>query len=142
MIAVDTNVLIYAHRGETDWHHAAASRLVALAEGAARWGLPVFCITEFLRVTTHGRVFRPPSTLEQATAFISGLANAPSCEVVRPGPGFLELLAETARQADARGNLIFDAQIAALCLEHGIDTVLTNDRDFSRFKQLRVQTLA
>jgi hypothetical protein len=141
VIAVDTNVLIYAHRGETDLHHVAASRLVALAEGPERWGLPVFCLTEFLRVTTHGRVFRPPSTLEQATAFVSEIAKAPSCEVVRPGPGFLELLVETARQAGARGNLIFDAQIAALCLEHGIDTVLTNDRDFSRFKQLRVQTL-
>lgn len=141
MIAVDTNVLIYAHRGETAWHDAAASRLVALAEGAERWGLPVFCMTEFLRVTTHERVFRPPSTLEQATAFLSGIADAPSCEVVRPGPGFLELLLETARQADARGNLMFDAQIAALCLEHGIDTVLTNDRDFTRFQQLRVQPL-
>ncbi len=141
MIAVDTNVLIYAHRGETAWHRAAASRLIALAEGAERWGLPVFCVTEFLRVTTHGRVFRPPSTLRQATEFISGIVKAPSCEVVRPGPGFLELLVETARQADARGNLMFDAQIAALCLEHGIDTVLTNDRDFGRFKQLRVQTL-
>lgn len=52
---------------------------------------------------------------------------------MRPGPGFLELLVETARQANACGNLMFDAQIAALCLEHGIDTVLTNDRDFSRF---------
>jgi len=141
VIAVDTNVLIYAHRGETAWHDAAASRLVGLAEGAERWGLPVFCMTEFLRVTTHERVFRPPSTLEQATAFIGEIADAPSCEVVRPGPGFLELLVETARQADARGNLMFDAQIAALCLEHGIDTVLTNDRDFTRFQQLRVQPL-
>ena len=101
----------------------------------------MFCITEFLRVTTHQRVFRPPSTLQQATAFIGGIAEAPSCEVVRPGPEFLELLVETARQANARGNLMFHAQIAALCLEHGIDTVLTNDRDFTRFQQLRVQPL-
>ena len=101
----------------------------------------MFCNTEFLRVTTHQRVFRPPSTLEQATAFIGGIAEAPSCEVVRPGPGFLALLGATARQANAHGNLMFDAQIAALCLEHGIDTVLTNDRDFTRFQQLRVQPL-
>ena len=141
MIAVDSNVLIYAHRGETEWHDAAASRLVALAEGAERWGLPVFCVTEFMRVVTHARVFNPPSSVSQAAAFVTSVAAAPSCEVVRPGPGFLELLMDTARQADAHGNLIFDAQIAALCLEQGIDTVLTNDREFERFGALRVQSL-
>ena len=141
MIAVDTNVLIYAHRAETSQHDAAASRLTALAQGAARWGLPVFCVTEFMRVVTHERVFDPPSSVSQAAAFIMSVAAAPSCELVRPGPEFLVLLVETARQSHARGNLMFDAQIAALCLQHGIDTVLTNDRDFERFGSLRVQTL-
>ena len=141
MIAVDTNVLIYAHRGETAWHEAARARLVALAEGPARWGLPVFCVTEFMRVVTHGRVFNPPSSVSQAAAFIENLLAAPNCELVRPGAEFLDLLMDTARRSDARGNLMFDAQIAALCLEYGIETVLTNDRDFGRFDSLRVQSL-
>lgn len=141
MIAVDTNVLIYAHRGETALHDEAASRLVALAAGAERWGLPIFCVTEFMRVVTHQRVFNPPSAVSQAAAFITGVSAAPSCEVVQPGPGFLEHLLETARHANAHGNLIFDAQIAALCLEHGIDTLLSNDRDFGRFGSLRVLRL-
>ena len=59
--------------------------------------------------------------------------------MVRPGPAFLGFLAEAVRQADARGNLMFDAQIAALCREHGIAAVLTNDRDFERFEHLRVR---
>ena len=141
MIAVDTNVLIYAHRGETAWHEAARAQLVALAEGPARWGLPVFCVAEFMRVVTHGRVFNPPSSVSQAAAFVENLVAAPNCELVRPGTQFLDLLMKTARQSDARGNLMFDAQIAALCQEYGIDTVLTNDRDFGRFDGLRVQTL-
>lgn len=141
MIAVDTNVLIYAHRGETAWHEAARARLVALAEGPARWGLPVFCVGEFIRVVTHGRVFNPPSSVSQAAAFIENLMAAPNCQLVRPGPEFLDLLMATARRSDARGNLVFDAQIAALCLEYGIDTLLTNDRDFGRFDGLRVQSL-
>ena len=141
MIAVDTNVLIYAHRGETAWHEAARAQLVALAEGPARWGLPVFCVAEFMRVVTHGRVFNPPSSVSQAAAFVENLVAAPNCELVRPGTQFLDLLMKTARQSDARGNLMFDAQIAALCQEYGIDTVLTNDRDFGRFDALRVQTL-
>ena len=94
-----------------------------------------------MRVVTHRRVFNSPSSVSEAAAFVTSVAAAPSCELVRPGPGFLELLVETARQADTRGNLMFDAQIAALCLEHGIDTVLTNDRDFGRFEPLRVQAL-
>ena len=141
MIAVDTNVLVYAHRTETELHHAAAATLADLAAGAAPWALPIFCITEFLRVVTHRRVLNPPSTISQAVAFIEALVASPVCGVVRPGPEFLRLLAESAQRADARGNLMFDAQIAALCRENGIDTILTNDRDFERFEALQVRYL-
>ena len=141
MIAVDTNILIYAHRGETELHDAAASSLTALAEGVERWALPVFCVTEFMRVVTHRRVFKPPSTVEQAAAFIEGITSAPGCEVVQPGPEFLQRLLETAREADSHGNLMFDAQIAAVCREHGIDGILTNDSDFTRFDALSVHRL-
>ena len=141
MIAVDTNILIYAHRTETGLHGAAASRIVGLAEGVERWALPVFCVAEFMRVVTHGRVFNPPSTVDQAAKFIENVVAAPSCEVVQPGPEFLGHLLAAAREADASGNLMFDAQIAALCREHGIEAILTNDRDFGRFEPLRVRRL-
>ena len=139
MIAVDTNILVYAHRGETELHTVAATELVALAEGTAPWGLPIFCITEFMRVVTHRRVFNPPSTVPQAIGFLDDVVASPACRLVRPGPEFFRLLADTARRADARGNLMFDAQIAALCREHGIPAVLTNDRDFERFEHLQVR---
>lgn len=142
MIAIDTNVLVYAHRAETEFHAAAARELIALAEGAAHWGLPIFCAVEFLRVVTHRRVFNPPSTLEQAVDFLEGVVASPSCRVVLPGAGFLGLLTDASRRADARGNLLFDAQTAALCREHGISAILTNDRDFERFDGLEVRYLA
>ncbi len=141
MIAIDTNILVYAHRGETAFHGAAAAQLVALAEGVERWALPIFCISEFMRVVTHKRVFKPPSSVTQAAAFIEGVNASPGCEVVRPGPEFLEYFLAAVREADAHGNLMFDAQIAALCREHGIDTLLTNDRDFKRFEALQVRRL-
>ena len=141
MIAVDTNILIYAHRGETELHEAATARLVALAEGVQRWALPIFCVAEFMRVVTHRRVFDPPSTVTQAAAFVHGIAASPSCEVVQPGPEFLGHLLETALAANAHGNLMFDAQIAALCREFGVDAVLTHDRDFERFEGLRTSRL-
>ena len=139
MIAVDTNILVYEHRSESELHAVATAELVALAEGMGPWGLPVFCIIEFLRVVTHRRVFSPPSTVSQALDFLDDVTASPACRVVRPGPDFLRLFAEAARQADARGNLVFDAQIAALCRERGIASVLTNDRDFERFEHLRVR---
>ena len=141
MIAVDSNVLVYAHRTETELHRIATGILVEIAEGPTPWALPIFCITEFLRVVTHRRVFNPPSSLSRAVGFIEDVVASPVCQIVRPGPGFVRILADVAQQADARGNLIFDAQIAAVCHESGIDTIVTNDRDFERFEALRVRYL-
>ena len=141
MIAVDTNVLIYAHRAEMDLHGEAAARLLELAEGDRPWALPVFCITEFLRVVTHHRVLNPPSEATDALAFIAGLSESPTCEVATPGSRFLDRLDTVVRESGARGNLIFDAQIAALCREHGIVEILTNDRDFERFRSLKATYL-
>ena len=141
MIAVDTNVLVYAHRAETALHQAATRRLVELAEGRGLWGLPVFCAGEFIRVVTHRRVFNPPSTLDEAIQFLERVVAAPACRILRPEAGFFELLTTVARDADARGNLAFNAQIAALCREHGASTLLTNDRDFARFEGLGLSYL-
>ena len=137
MIAVDTNVLIYAHRAEMELHGTAKEQLVTLAEGDEPWVVPVFCITEFLRVVTHTRVFNPPSTASEALDFLDGLLASPSCTVANPETAFMNRLDAVVRESRARGNLIFDAQVAALCREHGIPTILTNDRDFERFKPLR-----
>jgi len=141
MIAVDTDILIYAHRAETDLHTAALKRLTALAEGSRPWVIPVFCITEFLRVVTHARVFNPPSRPQVAIRFIQGLLESPSCRIASPGSGFFEHLTALVTESGVRGNLLFDAQIAALCREQGISDILTNDRDFERFGNLKVLLL-
>ena len=141
MIAVDTNVLIYAHRREAEFHGVATAKLIRLAEGTEPWALPVFCVIEFMRVVTHRRVFNPPSTIVQAMAFINGVVAAPTCRVALPGADFLGHLETTARQADVRGNLMFDAQIVALCREHGIAEILTNDHDFERFDRVQIRYL-
>lgn len=141
MIAVDTNVLVYAHREEFPLHRAAARRLQQLAEGSALWGLPVFCVGEFVRVVTHPRVLVPPSRLEEALAALQGLIESPSLVVLAPGERFWRLLHEAIAQAQATGNLAFDAQIVALCREHGVRTLLTEDRDFARFSGLHTERL-
>lgn len=134
MIAVDTNVLVYAHRAETALHEPALRRLRLLAEGQGPWALPVFCIGEFVRLVTHGRVFRPPSDLELALEFLDHLLASPAARLLLPGPAYASLFAAACRDGSARGNLAFDAQITAVCREHGVTEILTEDRDFARFE--------
>ncbi len=141
MIAVDTNVLIYAHRRELPLHDKAVVWIEHLATGDVPWSLPVFCLGEFLRVATHRRVFDPPSTVDQAIDALSVLLRSPSLQILFPGSRFAEFLTEQIRVAAATGNMVFDAQIAAVCRENGVDRLLTEDRDFSRFPQLRIETL-
>ncbi len=141
MIAVDTNVLVYAHRSGVQQHGRALVWLRHLAEGNVPWAVPVFCLGEFVRVVTHPRVLDPPSTLEQALTALRGLVASPTARVLSPGPRYLTLFEEAVRAADARGNLAFDAQIAAVCRERGVGRLLTLDRDFTRFPGLQVISL-
>ncbi|HKI75479.1 MAG TPA: TA system VapC family ribonuclease toxin [Pseudomonadales bacterium] len=141
MIAIDTNVLVYGHRGETDQHETALKRLTLLCEGIEPWALPLPCVSEFFRVVTHPRVFNPPSRLSEALDFVASLLDAPSCRILSPGHGYLDHFFTVLQNADARGNLVFDAQIVALCREHGVSKVLTNDRDFERFEGISVDYL-
>ena len=133
MIAVDTNVLVYAHRAEMPLHEPALERLRDLVEGREPWALPVFCIGEFVRVVTHARIFRPPSRLEEALEFIAQVLTSPSPRLLVPGPTYPALFAEACRDGNAQGNLAFDAQLVALCREHGVREIITEDRDFARF---------
>jgi len=142
VIAVDTNILVYAHRASAPEHERALAWLRHFAEGRRPWGLPVFCVGEFVRVVTHPRVLDPPVPLKEAIAALDGLLASPTVRVLSPGRQFSEIYFETLRAGDGRGNLAFDAQIAAVCLEHGADRLLTLDRDFARFPDLELVAFA
>jgi toxin-antitoxin system PIN domain toxin len=141
LIAVDTNILVYAHREELPQHAAARARLTALAEGDAPWAIPVFCLGEFLRVVTHPRLFDPPHTIDEACRALDRLLESPSLRILNPGERFWAMLTQAVREADATGNLVFDAQLAAVCRESGVSALLTEDRDFDRFAGLRTERL-
>lgn len=141
MIALDTNILVYAHREEFPEHARALEWLQHLATRPAPWALPVFAVGEFLRVVTHPRVFDPPSTLDSALAALEALFGSPGLRVLSPERRYPVLFAEAVRVARATGNLAFDAQVAALCREHGVAHLLTRDRDFSRFPWIQIVDL-
>ena len=102
-------------------------------EGPAQWGIPVFCLGEFLRVVTHPRLFDPPFEIGEACEALDHVLSSPSLVVLTPGDRFWPLLSGATSEAHAIGNLVFDAQIVALCREAGVNALLTEDRDFDRF---------
>lgn len=113
-----------------------------LVESPTPWALPVFCLGEFVRVVTHPRVFDPPSTMAEALAALEAFLASPSVRLLLPGDQYAALLLSCLHESDARGNMTFDAQIAALCREQGIDRILTEDRDFARFPSLKIVLLS
>jgi len=142
VIALDTNILIHADREEMPLHQRALAVVHELAEGREAWALPIFCVGEFLRVVSHDRVFDPPTPVLEAMATLESLLASPSARLLVPGQQYLPLLREMLEtSSSARGNLVFDAQIAALCLEHGATTLLSEDRDFARFPGISLMTL-
>ena len=94
----------------------------------------MFCLGEFLRVVTHGRLFDHPHTVREASDAVVRLLDSPSATLLCPGERYWPLLAEAVTQGNATGNLVFDAQIVAVCREHGVRSLVTEDRDFDRFK--------
>jgi uncharacterized protein len=137
MIAVDTNVLVYAHRAESAFHTAAYACLQQLAEGGQPWGLPVSCLHEFLAIVTHPKIFSPASTHEQALAQVDAWLASPTAQVLHSGLQHWRVLSDITRQAKLQGGQFQDARIAAICMENGVSLLWSADRDFGRFKGLK-----
>jgi toxin-antitoxin system PIN domain toxin len=136
--AVDTNVLVFAEIRSSAHHARAAEVLAELADGSAPWGLPWPCIYEFLRVVTHSRVYHPPVPLDRALADLRRILDSPSLILLAETERHTEMFMEILEASGTTGNLIHDARIATLCLEHGVSELVTGDRDFLRFPDLRV----
>jgi toxin-antitoxin system PIN domain toxin len=134
--AIDTNILIYAEVGSSQHHRQARQLLGELAEGNSPWAIPWPCIYEFLRVVTHPRVYHPPVPMEIALQDIGSVLASPSLVLLCETPRHYAVLEQVIQQSGASGNLVHDAHIVALCLEHGVSELLTGDRDFARFPNL------
>lgn len=136
MIAVDTNILVYAHRPDSKFHVAAREAIRALAE-TQPWALPWPCLYEFYNIVTHPRRYGPPSPPEAALAQIEAWRESPFLRILsenEAGWSTLSALIVTSRPI---GPKIHDARIVSLCLQHGVVELWSMDRDFSRFPQLR-----
>jgi uncharacterized protein len=138
VIGIDTNVLVGAHRRDSEWHPAARAAVTRLAEGAETWALPWPCLHEFLAIVTHPRIFRPPSTLRQAIDQIDAWLESPTVVVLSESEPHWKALKRQLIASKAVGPRVHDARVAALCLAHGVSRFWSADRDFSRFPELSV----
>lgn len=139
MLAVETNILVYAHVSALPFHPAALDALMELARSPVQWAIPWPCVHEFCAVVSNNRAFDPCISAEDALDAIDLLRKTSRVKMIGPEAGHLEVLRDVVRASGARGGAIHDARIAAICLEHGVDEIWTADRDFLRFPGLRVR---
>jgi uncharacterized protein len=139
VIAIDTNILVYAHRRDSPFHEPAAGRVREAAEGAQPWAIPWPCVHEFFSIATHPRIYDPPSTTGQACAQIQAWLDSPSLVLIGEGSTHWTTLRRLVSEGKVTGPLVHDARIAALCLAHGVSELWTINRDFTRFPTLKTR---
>ncbi len=138
MIAVDTNILVYAHREDSSFYQAASRRLAELAEGAESWAIPWPCVHEFLAIVTHPRIYVPPTPLQRALAQVDAWLESPTLVLLAVSATHWPILRGLLGSARVAGAQVHDARIVALCRQHGVRTPWSADRDFNRFGGLAV----
>ena len=132
MIAVDSNLLVYAHRQESPWHPEALRHILELANGPARWAIPWPCVHEFLSIVTHPRIYKPSTPLKTACDAMRAWMVSPGLTLIGEGTGYFDQLEALAVTAKVSGGAVHDARIAAICRHHGVTELWSADRDFSR----------
>lgn len=138
MIAVDTNILVYAHREDSEWYEQASSRLAGLAEGRSPWAIPWTCIHEFYAVVTHPRIWKVPTPGPAAIQQVDAWLQSPTLALLEEAGDHWERLRAVLDAGRVRGPRVHDARIAAICMSHGVRELWSADRDFGRFSGVSV----
>jgi toxin-antitoxin system PIN domain toxin len=133
---LDANLLLYAVHKQSEQHEAAVEWLTAQLNGSRRVGLPWQTLAAFLRIATHPRAFERPLSAATAWERVTDWLSAPAAWIPSPGHEHASIVGALVTTYDIRGNLVPDALLAALAIEHGL-TLYSADTDFARFRELR-----
>ncbi len=142
MRSVDTNVLVHAYSADSPLHDVSAALIHSLAVSAAPWAIAWPCIHEFFGAVTRRSRFPHAPSPAAALAQIEEWLSSPSLILLSESRNHWATLSRLVRDHYITGPVVHDAKIAAICLDHGVDEFVTFDRDFSRFPELTVRTLA
>jgi len=139
MLAVDTSLLVFAHLSEAP-EHSAADPERELAEGDQPWAIPWPCVYEFFSTVTSARIWKERATEPtKAWAQVEAWLGSPSVHLLSETDDFANVLSTFVQRPRVRGPIVHDARVAALCVAHGVEALLTRDRDFSLFGELSVR---
>ena len=133
---LDANLLLYAVHKQSEHHQPTGEWLTEQLNGPRRVGLPWQTLGAFMRIATHPRAFERPLSAATAWERVTDWLSAPVAWIPSPGPDHARILGALLTTYDVRGNLVPDALLAALAIEHGL-TVYSADTDFARFRELR-----
>jgi len=137
MILLDVNVLVYAHREDTEAHAEYRTWLEEhLDDNLHRCAVSELVLCGCLRILTHPKIFDPPTPLKKGMTYIQQLRDHPNMTIISPGAGHWRIFCDLCIRFSARGNLVSDAYHAALAIESGCEWI-TTDRGFARFEGLR-----
>jgi len=139
MIALDTNLLVHAHRRDASLHKKTMSSIGYLAEAPRPWAICYHSLIEFYGIVTQPRIWREASTAQQAIDQIHAWKESPTLRILSDTGASLEILEGLLLRGKVQASLVHDARIAACCLSHGVQELWTVDRDFSRFPELKVR---
>jgi len=133
VIAVDTNILVYAHRPDMPFHEQAKAVVRRLAEGDEPWAIPWACIHEFLAIVSHPKIFVQPTPMAEALRQVALWMASPTMQLAGEGKGYFPVLQNILERSTVAGPKIHDARIVAICVSNGVGELWSADRDFSRF---------
>lgn len=136
MIAVDSNILVYAHQTASP-HHAKAARAMRYLDGRGQWAVPWPCVHEFYGIITHPRIRQRPTPIDSAVAVVSALVDSDGVVLLGETERHWEVLRGLVVAAAVVGPMVHDARVAAICIEHGVTEFWSADRDFGRFAALK-----
>jgi uncharacterized protein len=137
MIAVDTNILLYSHREDYPLHEQAFNAISKLSETRELWAIPWPCIHEFVAISTNPRLFPDPSSLRDVEKQLAQWQSSPTLRLLGETDMHAETLLEVLARSHVVGGAVYDARIAAVCIENGVRELWTADRDFAKFKGLK-----
>jgi toxin-antitoxin system PIN domain toxin len=137
--AIDANILLYASDASSAFHERALAFLQRCAEGPELLYLPWPTVMAYLRIATHPAIFETPLSPAEAMDNVEGLLRRPHVRTLGEGDRFWEVYREITQGIVVRGNLVPDAHLVALLIQSGVTTICTHDRDFRKFRGLRVR---
>ncbi len=140
MILIDTNIFLYSANLNSEKHDLAAAEIERCVNGTENWSLTWGIFYEFLRVSTHPRVFPRPLSFDEAMTFLIDLLELPTAYVVSETSQHMSILASCAKDVHRlSGNLLHDFHTAVLMKEHGVNEILTFDQDFKAFPWVKIR---